>query len=108
MYTVLGFEDYRDKENLIKKFETAYGNEQFFEIVMKQLADYHERASLEFSMYFGYKQPPMTLKDIGKKMNCSRTRAGVLSNKAFRFLIHPIHRKEIWANYGYEPNEKPE
>jgi DNA-directed RNA polymerase sigma subunit (sigma70/sigma32) len=73
---------------------------------MKQLSEYHERAAIAFSMYFGYKQNPMPLIDIGKKMNCSRTRAGILSKKAFRYLIHPKYRERIWEEYGYKPDEK--
>jgi hypothetical protein len=105
MCNVLDFGEYRDKENLIQKLETAYGNARFFNIAMKQLAEYHERAAMAFNMYFGYKQPPMPLKDIGIKMNCSPAWAGKLSNRAFRYLIHPKYRTRIWEEYDYKPNE---
>jgi hypothetical protein len=105
MYSVLDFDEYRDKKNLIQKFETAYGNARFFNIAMKQLSEYHERAAMAFSMYFGYKQNPMLLKDIGKKMDCSPTWAGKLSNRAFKYLIHPKYRKKIWEEFGYKPDE---
>ena len=108
MYSVLDKDEYKDKKNLIKKFEAAYGKARFFDIAMKQLTEYHERASMAFSMYFGYKQNPMLLKDIAKKINCSPVWVGKLSHRAFRFLNHPKYREEIWGNFGYKPDKIPD
>jgi len=105
MLFVLDNDEYKDKKNLIKKFEAAYGNSRFFDKAMKLLSEYHERAAMAFSMYFGYKQNPMLLKDIANKMNCSPAWVGKLSNRAFRFLIHPKYREKIWEENGYKPNK---
>ena len=106
MCGIFSFDEYRDRKNLLKKFEAAYGNAKFFDIAMKLLSGYHERAYIAFSMYFGYKQSPMRLKDIGKQLNCSQTRARYLSNMAFSFLIHPKYREKIWKEHNYKPSKK--
>jgi DNA-directed RNA polymerase sigma subunit (sigma70/sigma32) len=103
---VLEREEYKDKKNLIAKFEAAFGNKEMFKIAIEKLSARHKRAFTAFRKYFGYNHEPMTLGAIGKEMNISHTRVSQLSKKAFRILIHPRHRKEIWEEHGYKPPSK--
>jgi len=101
-YLVLEYSDYKDKKNLIKKFETAYGNEHIFKFAMIKLLNEFEREATAFGLFCGYQSEPLTLKKIGERMNLSTSRIGVLSYTAFRRLIHPGFRKKVWKEYGYK------
>ena len=101
MYPVLERDEYKDKKNLIKKFEAAYGNEQIFKFAMDKLSSVRKREATAFSLYFGYNTEPRTLKAVGEQMNISVPRVRALSNTAFRWLLHPKYRREARKALGY-------
>jgi DNA-directed RNA polymerase sigma subunit (sigma70/sigma32) len=74
---------------------------------MAKLLGELEREATAFGLFFGYQVEPMTLKAIGEKMNISQPRVRVLSNRAFRRLIHPRFRREVWEEYGYKETANP-
>jgi DNA-directed RNA polymerase sigma subunit (sigma70/sigma32) len=96
-------DDYKDKKNLISKFEKAYGGDEFFKIAINKLSTKYQREFSAFCKYFGYNNEPMTLAAIGQEMNISHSRVSELSKKAFRILIHFKYREEIWEAHGYKP-----
>ena len=100
--SVLELEEYKDKKNLIAKFETAYGSKEFFKLAIEMLSSKYKREFTAFCKYFGYDYKPMTLGAIGQEMNISHSRVGQLSRKAFRVLIHPKYRKQIWEEHGFK------
>ena len=100
--TVLELEEYKDKKNLIVKFEAAYGSKKYFKLAIEMLSSKYEREFTAFCKYFGYNYKPMTLRAIGEEMNISNSRVGQLSRKAFRVLIHPKYRNQIWEKHGYK------
>jgi len=102
MFFVLDTEDYKDKKNLITKFEAAYGSKEFFKLAIEMLSSRYKREFTAFCKYFGYNYKPMTLGAIGQEMNISRSRVSQLSRKAFRVLIHPKYRKQIWEEQVYK------
>ena len=105
-YSVLEREEYKDKKNLIAKFEAAYGSKEFFKLAIEMLSSRYKRELIAFCKYFGYYDKPMTLGAIGQEMNISHSRVGQLSRKAFRVLIHPKYREQIWEKHGYKvPSE---
>jgi DNA-directed RNA polymerase sigma subunit (sigma70/sigma32) len=104
MSSVLENDEYKDRKNLIKKFVAAYGNEQIFKFAMDKLSSVWKREATAFSLYFGYHTEPKTLKAIGEQMNISGTRVRALSDRAFRWLIHPKHRSEARKALGYPEN----
>jgi DNA-directed RNA polymerase sigma subunit (sigma70/sigma32) len=104
---VLDNAEYKDKANLIKKLEAAYGNEHIFKHAMLMLLEEHERDATAFGLYFGYHKEPMTLKSISEQMNISTSRVRTLSDRAFRHLIAPGFRKRVWEDCGYKELPKP-
>ena len=102
MLFVLENDDYKDKKNLIAKFEVAYGSKEFFKLAIEMLSSRYKREFTAFCKHFGYNYKPMTLVAIGKEMNISNSRVSQLSRKAFRVLIHPKYRKQIWEEHGYK------
>ena len=101
-YAVLERDEYKDKKNLIAKFEAAYGSKEFFKLAIEMLSSRYKRELTAFCKYFGYNNEPMTLAAIGQEMNISHSRVGQLSRKAFRVLIHPKYRNQIWEEHGYK------
>jgi len=99
---VLDFDDYKDRKNLIRKFETAYGNEHIFRHAMAKLLEEREKDAVAFGLFFGYQKEPMTLKAISEQMNISMSRVRAISDRAFRRLIHPGFRKKVWEDCGYK------
>jgi len=99
---VLNHDDYKDRKNLIKKFEAAYGNKHIFRYAMIKLLEEQEAAATAFGLFFGYHKEPMTYKAIAEQMNLSMMRVRVLSNKAFHRLIHPVFRAKVWEYCGYK------
>ena len=102
---VLTFDEYKDKKTLIKKFQTAYGNEHIFRLAMLKLLGVDENMVTAFGLYFGYQKEPMTYKAIAAQMNISVPRVRVLAYKAFKRLIHPSFRQRVWEECGYKPTE---
>ena len=102
---ILDMDDYKDRKNLIKKLEAAFGNEHIFRHAMLKLLKEHEKKATAFGLYFGYQQDPINFAEISKILNLSSARVGVLCNAAFRRLIAPRFFKEVWAEYGYKEKE---
>jgi hypothetical protein len=100
--------DYKDRKNLIAKFEAAYGNEHIFKYAMLKLLKEHEKKATVFGLYFGYQKDPLSFSEIGKHLNLSTTRVGVLCHEAFRRLNWFKFRREVWEEYGYKEKKKKE
>ena len=100
---MLNFDDYKDRKNLIKKLETAYGNKDIFKQAILKLLVEDEIAVTAFGLYFGYHKKPMTYKAIADQMIISQSYVRNLSYKAFKRLTHLSFRERIWDKCGYDP-----
>jgi len=106
IFCLLDNEEYKDKKNLIKKLQAIYGNEDIFKYAMLKLQKEHEKKAMAFGLYFGFQNDPLTLSEIGKIMNLSKNRVGILSKRAFKRLNWHKFRKEVWEECGYKEKEK--
>jgi hypothetical protein len=95
-------DEYKDRKNLIKKFEAVYGNKHIFKYAMLKLLKEHEKKATIFGLYFGFQKDPINFPEIGKILNISPVRVGVLCKEAFRRLNWPRFRREVWEEYGYK------
>jgi negative regulator of replication initiation len=103
---LLKSDDYKDRKNLIKKFEAAYGNEHIFRYAMLKFLEKHENMAKAFGLYFGFQDAPKNVPEIANILNLSTARVSKLCNQAFRRLIMPKFYKEVWDEYGYKEKEK--
>ena len=106
MFHLLEADEYKDRKNLIKKFEAVYGNEHIFRYAMLKLLKEHEKKATVFGLYFGFQKDPINFSEIGKMLNLSETRVGVLCKKAFSRLNWSKFRREVWEEYGYKDKEE--
>jgi DNA-directed RNA polymerase specialized sigma subunit len=105
-FILLEKDEYKDRKNLIKKLEVAYGNEHIFKYAMLKLLKEHEKKATSFGLYFGFQKDPMSLSERGKILNISSARVGVLCKAAFRRLNWYRFREEVWEEYGYKEKEE--